>query len=162
MTTEFKMVPVEPTEEMILAVEGDSYTFATGDEEWIGCLSSDMAEEIYKNMLGAAPASPLGVPLAIVVEQTHNYGNFLVFGSSIPGVQRPVPVVERKAHLLDQSLPTGTKLYAHADAGDVERLLDQLAEARKIIDHISGDYTGETYRRIAEFLAATANPDDAP
>ncbi|KPY80201.1 hypothetical protein ALO44_200168 [Pseudomonas syringae pv. tagetis] len=53
------MVPAEPTEEMIAAVEGDSYTFATGDEEWIGCLSSDMAEEIYSNMLAAAPQPPV-------------------------------------------------------------------------------------------------------
>ena len=61
-------------------------------------------------------AQPQGEPVAIVVEQTHNYANYLVFGSSIPGVQQPVPVVKRKAHLLDQSLPTGTKLYAEKPA----------------------------------------------
>lgn len=47
------------------------------------------------------------------------------------------------------------------EAGEkIAKLERQLAEARKIIDHISGDYSGETYRRIAEFLAATENPED--
>ncbi len=58
MSTEYRVVPVEPTEEMIAAVEYDSYTFATGDEEWIGCVSEDMAREIYMNMLAAAPVPP--------------------------------------------------------------------------------------------------------
>jgi hypothetical protein len=58
MSTEYRVVPVEPTDEMIAAVEHDSYTFATGDEEWIGCVSEDMAREIYTNMLTAAPVPP--------------------------------------------------------------------------------------------------------
>lgn len=50
------LVPLEPTEDMIGAVEGDEYTFATGDEEWTGLVSEDMACELYKAMIAAAPA----------------------------------------------------------------------------------------------------------
>jgi len=85
-------------------------------------LEVSIAKELGHELLFAVGAEPLtdpqpqGEPVAIVVEQTHNYGSYLVFGSSIPGVQQPVPVIERKAHLLDQSLPTGTKLYAEQPA----------------------------------------------
>jgi hypothetical protein len=51
-----KLVPVEPTAAMIEAIEGASYTFATGEEEWEGEVSEFMAEDIYRAMLAAAPA----------------------------------------------------------------------------------------------------------
>lgn len=54
----FKLVPVEPTEEMIEWVEGDPYTFSTGDEEWVGLVGEDMAREIYVAMISAAPTPP--------------------------------------------------------------------------------------------------------
>ena len=54
----YKLVPTEPTNDMIEAVEGDTYTFATGDEEWEGCVSEDMARDIFTNMLAAAPTPP--------------------------------------------------------------------------------------------------------
>jgi hypothetical protein len=86
---------------------------------------------------GTIPAAqPQSEPVAIVIEQTHNYGHFLVFGSSIPGVQQPVPVTERKAHLLDQSLPTGTKLYAEQPAPVAVlpvRLTDDYGESNQVI-----------------------------
>ncbi|WKW34352.1 hypothetical protein KIH13_12295 [Pseudomonas viridiflava] len=62
----------------------------------------------------AQPADQQGEPVAIVVEETHNYGQYLVFGEGLRGAHSPRPVVERKAHLLDQTLPSGTKLYRHA------------------------------------------------
>jgi len=96
------------------------------------------------------PAQPQGEPVAIVVEQTHNYGSYLVFGSSIPGVQQPVPVIERKAHLLDQSLPTGTKLYAEQPA-PVELLRDAL-------DHIAKTcHQSRQQSRRIRWIEARAN-----
>lgn len=40
---------------MIGAVEGVSYTFGTGEEDWEGKVSEFMAEDIYRAMLDAAP-----------------------------------------------------------------------------------------------------------
>lgn len=57
-----------------------------------------------------------GEPVAVVIEETHNYGSYLVFGAAGSGVQQPRQVVERKAHLFDQALPSGTKLYAEQPA----------------------------------------------
>lgn len=57
-----------------------------------------------------------GEPVAVVIEETHNYGRYLVFGAGGSEVQQPRPVVERKAHLFDQTLPIGTKLYAEQPA----------------------------------------------
>lgn len=52
-----------------------------------------------------------------------------------------------------------TSLEAGEKIATLER---QLREARKLIDHISGDYTGDTYRRMATFLSDTEKPGDAP
>ncbi|WP_241149530.1 hypothetical protein [Pseudomonas viridiflava] len=96
MSNEFKLVPVEPTEHMIAAVEGDSYTFATGDEEWIGCLSSDMAEEIYSNMLAAAPQPPAlgGVPAGLDLQRIVTealMGMIAAVTSTSPPANEPPP-----------------------------------------------------------------------
>jgi hypothetical protein len=74
----------------------------------------DIAECIQLRALLAQPADQQGEPVAIVVEETHNYAQYLVFGEGLRGANSPRPVVERKAHLFDQALPAGTKLYLHA------------------------------------------------
>lgn len=48
-----------PTEEMIDAVEGLEYDFTPGGSETVtGCVSEEMAREIFTKMLAAAPTPP--------------------------------------------------------------------------------------------------------
>jgi len=66
--TEMVSVPREPTEAMRNAADGLEFTFASGDEDWTGLISADMADEIYRLMIEAAPApQPRPDPIAWMV-----------------------------------------------------------------------------------------------
>lgn len=49
--------PIDPTDEMISAVEGLEFSFGSGDEDWTGIISEDIAREVYRLMIEARPCS---------------------------------------------------------------------------------------------------------
>lgn len=100
-----RVVPVELLERLCMRPRKDSSAVNHQD-----IVDRGQAQAELRAIL-AQPADQQGEPVAVVVEETHNYGQYLVFGEGLRGVHSPRPVVERKAHLLDQTLPTGTKLY---------------------------------------------------
>ncbi len=66
--TEMVSVPRVPTDDMKNSADGLEFTFCTGDEDWQGIISAEMAEEIYSLMVEAAPApQPHPEPIAWMV-----------------------------------------------------------------------------------------------
>lgn len=108
MTTEFKMVPVEPTEEM-MAVEV-SPALCLGNPETPRV--AQWRRGVYKAMLAAAPASPQAAqPVAYIAKRVTPTGNARLDRPllSLVGGEGWGPAFE--------CVP----LYTHADAAEVER-----------------------------------------
>ncbi|KPB83866.1 hypothetical protein BTW15_01530 [Pseudomonas syringae pv. tomato] len=161
MSNEFKLVPVEPTEHMIAAVEGDSYTFATGDEEWIGCLSSEMAEEIYSNMLAAAPQPPAlgGVPAGLDLQRIVTealMGMIAAVTSMSPPANEPPPPfiqagIDRAVSRISAHLAPLQAEIEHLRAGGA-LIVQHMNDYKKERDQLKArcDELEETFRKLQD------------
>jgi hypothetical protein len=118
----WKLVPVEPTEEMCRAAESCKY--ASSSEQWLGGYTPENVEGIYKTMLAVAPTPPAqeDEPVAFVTEEN---------GEQVIDITRLM------------TLSRGTKIYARPANDELRRAAVALTE------YCSGPMKPEIGRMIA-------------
>lgn len=118
---------------------------ARGWANWNTAQAYEAAKELRAVLAQkAGPVVERQEPVAIVTEETHNYMGYLVFSGEGSRLERPRPVVEKKAVLLDREIPTGTKLYTsqpapvavQRNAQRYEWLRDYMASTREDLDDL--------------------------
>ncbi|MBT2371960.1 hypothetical protein [Pseudomonas fluorescens] len=120
MTTEYKLVPVEPTETMVInGFESEPDEFFTDEEAWeqyqemSGCQqAAHRAKLCWAAMLAAAPVPPQADAQPVAYAVFADNGNIRIWSRDCEAVGIKVMQEEGK-----QAVP----LYTRPDAGEVEK-----------------------------------------